>query len=125
VAQGVTLGESEKQSIKDEEKRMSVATVLSTVGNDLKSFYTKLSADFQKARQAWLIISSAQTRAILLTVGSDAIKTVQDATAAVEGGGFSVTLDAAVIADIKQLIADAKTGDGVIAADLKALGLVL
>ena len=38
---------------------MSVATVLSTVGNDLKGFYAKLSADFQKARQAWLIISSA------------------------------------------------------------------
>ena len=103
---------------------MSVATVLTTVGNDLKSFYTKLSADFQKARQAWLIISSPQTRAVLLTVGSDAIKTVKDATAAVQGGGLSIALDAAVIADIKQLIADAQTGDGVIQSDLKALGLI-
>ena len=103
---------------------MSVATVLSGVGNDLKSFYTKLSADFQKARQAWLIISSPQTRAVLLTVGSDAIKTVQDATAAASGKGLSLSLDEAVIADIKQLIADAETGDGVIQSDLKALGLI-
>ena len=104
---------------------MSVATVLSTVGNDLKGFYSKLSADFQKARQAWLIISSAQTRSVLLTIGSDAIKTVKDATAAAQGGGLSIALDAAVLADIKQLIADAKSGDGVIQADLKALGIVL
>lgn len=104
---------------------MSVATVLSTVGNDLKGFYSKLSADFQKARQAWLIISSAQTRSVLLTIGSDAIKTVKDATAAAQGGGLSISLDAAVLADIKQLIADAKSGDGVIQADLKALGIVL
>lgn len=104
---------------------MSVATVLSTVGNDLKGFYSKLSADFQKARQAWLIISSAQTRSVLLTIGSDAIKTVKDATAAAQSGGLSVALDATVVADIKQLITDAKTGDGVIVADLKALGLTL
>ena len=103
---------------------MSVATVLSTVGNDLKGFYTKLSADFQKAKQAWLIISSPQTRAVLLTVGSDAIKTVKDATAAAQGGGLSLTLDSAVVTDIKQLIADAETGDGVIQSDLKALGLI-
>ena len=104
---------------------MSVATVLSNVGNDLKGFYTKLSADFQKARQAWLIISSAQTRAVLLTIGSDAIKTVKDATAAAQGGALSLALDAAVVADIKQLIADVKAGDGVIEADLKALGIIL
>lgn len=104
---------------------MSVASVLAIVGNDLKGFYAKLSADFQKARQAWLIISSAQTRAVLLAVGSDAIKLVKDATAAAQGGGLSVALDSAVIADIKQLIADAKTGDGVIEADLKALGISL
>ena len=104
---------------------MSVATVLSTVGNDLKGFYTKLSADFQKARQAWLIISSAQTRSVLLTIGSDAIKTVKDATAAAQGGGLSLALDATVVADIRQLIADVKSGDGVIEADLKALGISL
>lgn len=104
---------------------MSVATVLSNVGNDLKSFYSKLSADFQKARQAWLIISSAQTRSVLLTIGSDAIKTVKDATAAAQGGGLSLELDSVVVEDIKQLIADAKTGDGVLEADLKALGIAL
>jgi hypothetical protein len=104
---------------------VSVATVLSAVGNDLKGFYAKLSADFQKAKQAWLIISSAQTRSILLTVGSDAIKIVKDATAAVSASGLSLTLDGAVVSDIKQLITDAEAGDGVIQADLKALGLTL
>lgn len=104
---------------------MSVATVLSAVGNDLKGFYKKLSTDFQKATQAWLIISSAQTRSVLLTVGSDAIKIVKDATAAVSASGLSLTLDSAVVSDIKQLIADAEAGDGVILADLKALGLTI
>jgi hypothetical protein len=108
---------------KQQEKSVSVATVLATVGNDLKSFYTKLSADFQKAKQAWLIISSAQTRAVLITVGADAVKIVKDAAAAVSSKGLSLTLDEAVIADIKQLIADAEAGDGVILADLKALGI--
>ena len=102
---------------------MSVATVLSTVGNDLKGFYQKLSADFQKAKQAWLIISSPQTRAVLLTLGSDAVKIVKDAAGAVSSKGLSLTLDEAVIADIKQLITDAESGDGVIVADLKALGI--
>lgn len=102
---------------------MSVATVLSTVGNDIKSFYTKLSADLQKAKQAWLIISSPQTRAVLLTVGSDAVKIVKDATAAASSKGLSLSLDEAVVADIKQLIADAEAGDGVLLADLKVLGI--
>ena len=102
---------------------MSVASVLSTVGNDLKAFYTKLSADFQKAKQAWLIISSPQTRVVLLTLGADAVKIVKDGTGAIASKGLSLTLDEAVIADIKQLIADAEKGDGVIQADLKALGI--
>jgi hypothetical protein len=102
---------------------VSVASVLSTVGNDLKAFYTKLAADFQKAKQAWLIISSPQTRSVLLTLGSDAVKVVKDATGAISSKGLSLALDEAVIADIKQLIADAEAGDGVIQADLKALGI--
>jgi hypothetical protein len=110
---------------KQEEKRVSVATVLSAVGNDLKGFYTKLSTDVQKAKAAWQIISSAQTRSVLLTLGTDAIKAVKDITAASAGGGLSLSLDEAVVADIQQLITDAKAGDGVIVADLKALGISL
>jgi hypothetical protein len=104
---------------------MSVGTVLAAVGDDLKGFYTKLSNDFKMAKQAWLILSSPQTRAVLLAIGADAIKAVKDASAAGVAKGFSLTLDEAVIADIEQLIADAKTGDGVIVADLKALGIVV
>jgi len=93
------------------------------VGNDLKGFYAKLSSDVQRAKAAWQIISSAQTRAVLLTLGTDAIKAVNDITAASAGGGLSLALDEAVVADIQQLMTDAKAGDGVIAADLKALGI--
>ena len=102
-----------------------MTNVLATVGNDLKGFYAKLAADFQKARQAWLIVSSAQTRSVLLTLGADAIKTVKDATATIGSKGLSLALDEAVIADIGKLIEDARAGDEVIVADLKALGISL
>lgn len=104
---------------------MSVATVLTAVGNDLKGFYNKVAGDVAKAKAAWAVLSSPQTRAVLLTVATDAIKTVKDGTAAVAGGGLSLTLDEAVVADIQQLIKDAEAGDGVIATDLKALGISL
>lgn len=104
---------------------MSFETVLSTIGNDVKTFYTKLAADLVKARQAWLIISSPQTRAVLVTIGADAIKLVNDAGAAVGTKGLSLALDETVLADIEQLIKDAKTGDAVVVADLKALGIVI
>ena len=104
---------------------MNVANVLDVVGNDLKGFYVKLAADLKKARQAWLIVSSAQTRAVLLSLGADAIKTVKDASAAISGKGLSLAVDEAVVADIEKLIADARAGDDVIVADLKALGIAL
>lgn len=104
---------------------MSVVSVLEGVGGDLKAFYSKLAKDFKMAKQAWLLISSAQTRSVLLAIGSDAIKTVKDATAAGAAKGFSLTLDEAMLTDIQQLIADAKTGDGVIVNDLKALGIMV
>lgn len=104
---------------------MSVETVLTTIGHDLKSFYSKLAADLKIARQAWLIITSAQTRSVLLTVGADVVKLVKDASAAAGASGLSLTLDEAVLADVQKLIDDAKAGDAVIVADLKALGITL
>ena len=104
---------------------MSVVSVLEGVGGDLKAFYSKLASDFKLAKQAWLIVSSAQTRSILLTIGADAIKTVKDASAAGSASGLSLTLDEAVVSDIQKLIEDAKSDDAVILADLKALGLTI
>ncbi|MDE1163725.1 MAG: hypothetical protein PW792_17510 [Acidobacteriaceae bacterium] len=104
---------------------MSVETVLKTIGNDVKSFYAKLAADLRWAKQAWLLVTSAETRNVLLTLGADAIKLVKDATVAIEAKGISLTLDEAVLADIQKLIADAKAGDAVLVADLKALGISL
>jgi hypothetical protein len=104
---------------------MSIVTVLDTVGNDLKGFYAKLVKDFKLAKQAWVLVSSAQTRAVLLAIGSDAIKLVKDAAAAGTAKGLSLTLDEALIADVEQLIADAKSGDAVIEADLKAVGIAV
>jgi hypothetical protein len=104
---------------------MSVVSVLEGVGGDLKAFYVKLSSDLKLAKQAWLIVSSAQTRSILLTIGADAIKTVKDTSAAGSASGLSLVLDEAVIADIEKLIEDAKADDAVIVADLKALGIAV
>jgi len=98
---------------------------MDTVVNDVKGFFAKLTADLHKAKQAWLIISSAQTRSVLLTLGADAIKLVKDASAAAGSKGLSLTLDEAVVGDIEQLIKDAEAGDAVVVADLKALGIVL
>ncbi|MEO6923823.1 MAG: hypothetical protein ABI142_08360 [Bryocella sp.] len=100
-------------------------TVLEAVGNDLKGFYEKLASDYKKARAAWLVISGAQTRAVLLKIGGDVINLVKDAVAAGAAKGLSLTLDEVIVADVRQLIADAKAGDGVIEADLKALGIAL
>ena len=104
---------------------MSVVSVLEGVGGDLKAFYSKLASDFKLAKQAWLIVSSAQTRSILLTIGADAIKTVKDAAAAGSVSGLSLVLDEAVISDIQKLIEDAKSDDVVIVSDLKALGIAV
>ncbi len=104
---------------------MSVESVLVTIGKDVKSFYAKLAEDLRKAKQAWPIISSAETRNVLLTLGADAIKLVKDATAAVGASGLSLKLDEAVIADIEKMIEDAKAGDPVLVSDLKALGINL
>ncbi len=104
---------------------MSVVSVLEGVGGDLKAFYSKLAKEFKLAKQAWLIVSSAQTRSILLTIGADAIKAVKDATAAGTASGLSLALDEAVVADIEKLIEDAKGDDVVILADLRALGITI
>jgi hypothetical protein len=107
------------------DESMSVVTVLETVGGDVASFFTKLVVGVKKAKALWQVISSAQTRAVLLTIGADAIKLVKDASAAGAAKGFSLTLDEAVLADVQQLIKDAEAGDAVIEADLKALGIAL
>jgi hypothetical protein len=104
---------------------MSVMTVLTTVGGDVKSFYAKLAADVREAKQVWLVISSAQTRSVLLTIGADAIRLVKDTGAAAGATGMSLALDESAIADIEQLIKDAEAGDAVIMGDLKALGISL
>lgn len=103
---------------------MSVETVLATAGTDLKSFWTKLKADVATAKAIWNIINSPQTHAIVITVAQQAITTVKDGVAAAEAGGMNFTLDAVIVKDIQTLIADAKT-DGVIASDLKAIGVLL
>jgi molybdenum cofactor biosynthesis enzyme MoaA len=103
---------------------MSVETTLAAVGTDLKSFWTKLKADIATAKAIWNIIDSPQTRAVVITVAQQAIQTVKDAVTAAESEGINLTLDAVVVKDIQTLIADAKT-DGVIASDLKAIGILL
>ena len=102
----------------------SLESKLAAVGNDVKGFFVQVAADVRRARQTWALISSSQTRSILVRVGADAIKFAKDSAMAVEAGGLVLALDAALVEDIKQLVADAKT-DGVLAADLKILGIAL
>lgn len=103
---------------------MSVESTLATVGTDLKTFWAKLKADIATAKAIWNIIDSPQTRAVVITVAQQAITTVKDAVTAAESEGVNLTLDAVVVKDIQTLIADAKS-DGVIASDLKAIGVLL
>ncbi len=102
---------------------MSVETTIAAVGNDVKSFFTKLVDDVKKAKAVWDIISDQQTRALLLKLGGDFVKAVKDGEAAVAAYGANLPADAALIADVQTLIADAQAGDGVLVADLKALGI--
>ncbi|MDE1155869.1 MAG: hypothetical protein PW735_09085 [Acidobacteriaceae bacterium] len=104
---------------------MSFESVMATIGKDVKGFFSKLAVDVKLAKQVWLLISSAETRSVLLTLGADAIKLVKDATVALESKGLSLALDEAVVSDIQKLIADARAGDAVLVADLKALGISL
>lgn len=104
---------------------MSLESVLSTVGNDLKSFAGKVAADWSKVKQAWALIASPQTRALMLKIFADAVKLVKDGSGAVSASGTNLLLDAATLSDIKTLINDAKDGDGVIVSDLKVLGITL
>jgi hypothetical protein len=104
---------------------MSVETVLGTIGHDLKSFYSKLVVDLKLAKEAWAIITSAQTRSVLLSIGADVIALVKDAGAAAEAKGLSLALDEAVVADVAKLLADAKAGDAVLTGELKALGITV
>jgi hypothetical protein len=102
---------------------MSLESVLSTVGNDLKGFASKVAADWSKVKQAWTLISSPQTRALMLKIFADAVKLVKDGSGAVSASGTNLLLDVATLNDIKILIADAKAGDNVIVSDLKVLGI--
>ena len=116
---------AESKPAEAEESEMSVATVLQAVDNDVKGFFGKLVADFNKAKAVWSAISNPQTRALLMKIGADAIKLGKDADAAATAAGLSLALDLQTVADIKQLVADAKAGDGVIVADLKLIGINL
>lgn len=104
---------------------MSLATTLQGVDNDVKGFFSKLSDDLRKAKAVWTAINNPATRALLVKIGSDAIKLGKDADAAAVAGGINLPLDAATIADIKQLVADAKAGDSIVAGDLALLGVTL
>lgn len=103
---------------------MSVSSVLSEVENDLSKFATAVANDWKKVKAGWALISSPQVRAVALTLTKDIVQTVNDSETAIVGKGLNFTIDSTVVADIKTLIADAKAGEGVIASDLKALGII-
>jgi hypothetical protein len=104
---------------------MSVESILADIGGDLKSAAEKVAGDWKKVKAAWNLICSPEVRAALVAVGAAAVTAINASEAAIAADGFNLTLDVAVANDIKNLIADAKAGEGVIATDLKALGVNL
>lgn len=104
---------------------MSVLSVLEQVGNDVDKVWNDFKSDYAKAKAIWGLIRSPQTWSVLVALGKQAVTTFGAAEAAVGAEGTSLPLDATLIADIKTLYADAKAGDAVIVADLKALGITL
>ena len=104
---------------------MSVETVVEGMGTDVKSFFLKLSSDVAKAKAVWAIISSQTTRAAIILVTRDVIAAAVDAYDASKALGANVTLDSATVTAVEALVADFKAGDAVIAADMKAIGVVL
>lgn len=104
---------------------MSILDTLKADGVDVLNFFSKLKDDVIKAKNIWTAISSPQTRSLVATLAKDAILAVKDAEAAAQAAGISVVLDVQVVTDVKQLIADAKAGDGVIKTDLALLGITI
>lgn len=98
---------------------------LDTLKEDALTLFKEVSAKVAIAKQIWVQFSSTQNRALALKLYADAVKAVADGSAAASASGMNLTLDAAVVADIKTIIADAKAGDPLIMADLALLGIKL
>lgn len=103
---------------------MSIASVLEGIPGDIKTFFSKVSAEVKQVHLVWTMIASPQTRSFLVSAGTDVLRFASDAESSIAAKGINFTLDSQVYADAKQLIADAKTGEGIIASDLKLLGVV-
>ena len=104
---------------------MSILDTLKADGTDVGSFFKKLVSDVITAKNIWQAISSPQTRALIVTLAKDVITTVKDGELAANATGMNLALDLQTVNDIKQLVADAKGGDGVLKTDLALLGITL
>lgn len=93
--------------------------------SDAVSFFKQVAADVRKGHDLWVAINSPQTRALAVRVTADVLKAVRDVEGAAAAQGFNFVLDAELVSDAKQLIADAKAGDGVLKVDLGLLGIKL
>ena len=104
---------------------MSILDTLKADVGDVGNFFKKLKDDVIKAKNIWTAISSPQTRALIVTLAKDVITTVKDAELAAGATGMNFAMDLQTVNDIKQLVADAKAGDGVIKTDLALFGITL
>ena len=106
-----------------QENIMSILGVIDAAEADAVNYFHEAAAYVTKAKAIWATFASTQNRAIALKLFADVIKAVNDTTAAAEAEATNITLDAAVVADVKTIIAEFKAGDSVIAADFKLLGI--
>jgi hypothetical protein len=100
-------------------------STFATIEQDAVNIFKQAAAFVTKAKTIWVAFSSTQNRALALQLFADAIKVVNASVAAAQSGGVSIVLDEAVLADINQIINDAKAGNPVIVADLALLGITL
>lgn len=100
-------------------------SIIGTIENDAISVFKEAASLVSKAKVIWLTFSSTQNRNLALKLFADAVKLVNDSTAAGQSAGLSLTLDTEVVADINTVINDAKAGNTVIKADLALLGITL
>jgi hypothetical protein len=92
---------------------------------DVKAFFVGVATTFTKLAKVYSLIQNNGTKALVLTLFADFLEVVKESGEAISEKGLDFTVDAAVVAGVKKLIADAKAGDATVIADLQALGFDL
>jgi len=107
-------------------------SVFSSIGSGIEKAISFVVTVFSKTKQVedMFVALAPATKAAILATFYDVTKTIAAGTAAAAAASagnipVAITLSEATLALIKNVITDAKTDTSVIAADLKALGVII